>query len=51
MERLFAAIDRMYPILQREGMILMMENVPAHGIRELGSETEGSTAQLIEKQP
>lgn len=43
MERLFAAIDCMYPILQREGMILMMENVPAHGIRELGSETEDFT--------
>ena len=43
MERLFAAIDRMYPILQREGMTLMMENVPTHGIRELGSETEDFT--------
>ena len=39
MDRLFRATDKILPILKKAGVILLYENVPPHGIRELGSET------------
>ena len=39
MERLFRATDSVLPILKKAGITLLYENVPPHGIRELGSET------------
>lgn len=39
MERLFRATDKVLPVLKKAGVILLYENVPPHGIRELGSET------------
>ena len=39
MNRLFRATDKILPILKKAGIILLYENVPPHGIRELGSET------------
>ncbi|MBQ2434369.1 MAG: sugar phosphate isomerase/epimerase [Clostridia bacterium] len=39
MERLFRATDRVLPVLKNAGIVLLYENVPPHGIRELGSET------------
>lgn len=39
MERLFRATDKALPILKNAGVVLLYENVPPHGIRELGSET------------
>lgn len=38
MERLFRVTDRILPILKENGIVLLYENVPPHGIRELGSE-------------
>ncbi len=40
MDRLFRATDEILPVLKKAGIILLYENVPPHGIRELGSETE-----------
>lgn len=42
--RLFAAVDPVTSFLRREGMVLLFENVPAHGIRELGSEVDDFAA-------
>lgn len=39
MERLLRATDEALPVLKKAGVILLYENVPPHGIRELGSET------------
>lgn len=36
--RLFSALDPCIPVLEREGITLLFENVPGHGVRELGSE-------------
>lgn len=38
MDRLFRATDKVLPILKKAGIVLLYENVPPHGIRELGSE-------------
>lgn len=40
MERLFRATDRVLPVLKNAGITLLYENVPPHGFRELGSETD-----------
>ena len=46
MERLFAAVDSIYDKLARLGITLLLENVPAHDNRELGSEV-GDFAALF----
>lgn len=46
MSRVFAATDAALPLLQETGMVLYYENVPDHGIRELGSEV-GDFAALF----
>ncbi len=38
MDRLFRATDKALPILKNANITLLYENVPPHGIRELGSE-------------
>ncbi|MEG0742045.1 MAG: TIM barrel protein [Clostridia bacterium] len=38
MARVFRMIDPLCPFLSREGMTILLENVPAHDMRELGSE-------------
>lgn len=38
MDRLFRATDKVLPIMEKSGMILLYENVPDHGIRDMGCE-------------
>lgn len=40
MERLFRATDACMPLLEGSSTILLYENVPDHGIRDLGSEAQ-----------
>ncbi len=40
LERLFDAFDPCLPLLEAEGMTLLFENVPGHGLREIGSEPD-----------
>ena len=39
MQRVFAATDACIDLLKASGTILLYENIPEHGLRELGSET------------
>ena len=38
MDRLFRATDKVLPIIEKANMILLYENVPSHGKRDMGSE-------------